>query len=232
MRRVIIWRRWRDAGKTYTIYGNEGAPGILPRVLGQIFDRVSGPLKAKQAFLMVSFVEVYGEAFYNLLKPREKLRLKEASSGIYFGDADAIVDSLEGVLKLVELGQRNRQVADTHLNQDSSRSHSLFTVNLVKINPNFTKQMVRDRVPGSTKVVQFCIADLAGSERAKRTQNTGARLKEAGHINGALMTFRKCVEAALAIQRGAANTVQLLPATPGSSGCFHNGFPALPPSPP
>lgn len=180
-------------------------------MMKQVMERTGALLKKKQAFLLVSFVEVYGESFYDLLNQREKLRLKEAPNGVYFSNAtESPVISVEGALKLVEQGQKNRQVADTQLNHDSSRSHSLFTIKLVRINPGFTLEMVKNRVPDCTRISQFCIADLAGSERAKRTQNTGTRLKEAGHINGALMTFRKCIEAVLAIQRGATNIVRLL----------------------
>lgn len=165
-------------------------------------------MKTKQAFLLVSFVEVYGESFYDLLNQREKLRLKEAGDTCYFSNiSETPLKSLEHALQLVDQGLKNRQVAGTQLNQDSSRSHSLFTIKLVRINPGFTLEMVKEKRPGCTKITKFCIVDLAGSERAKRTQNTGTRLKEAGQINGALMTFRKCIDAILAIQRGATNMV-------------------------
>jgi hypothetical protein len=197
-------------GKTYTIYGKDDEPGILPRVVEQILDQIGPQMQKKQMFLLVSFVEVYGESFYDLLNQREKLRLKESAtdkSAYFHGVTEAPITSIRTAIQLVEQGLKNRQVADTQLNHDSSRSHSLFTIKLVKVNPGYTLDMVKAKVPNCTKVVQFCIADLAGSERAKRTQNTGTRLKEAGHINGALMTFRKCVDALLSIQRGATNIV-------------------------
>jgi len=203
-----------EAGKTYTIYGkNEGEEelGVLPRVVKQIIDRVGPQMQKRRMFLLVSFVEVYGECFYDLLNQREKLKLKEAANdkGSYFaGVTEAPITSVEGALLLMEQGLKNRQVAGTQINQESSRSHSLFTIRLMKVNPGYTLEMVKAKVPNCTKIIQFCIVDLAGSERAKRTHNTGARLKEAGHINGALMTFRKCIESLLSIQRGASNVVR------------------------
>lgn len=199
-----------NAGKTYTIYGQDEEEGILPRVVKQILAQVRPQVQKKQMFLLASFVEVYGESFYDLLNQREKLKLKEAANdkGTYFGGvSEHPIGTMEAATQVVEQGLKNRQVAGTQLNHDSSRSHSLFTIKLVKINPGYTLEMVRNKAPNCTTTVQFCIVDLAGSERAKRTQNTGTRLKEAGHINNALMTFRKCVDAIVAIQRGATNIV-------------------------
>jgi hypothetical protein len=188
----------------------------------QIFDQVGAKMQKKQIFLLASFVEVYGESFYDLLNQREKLRLKEAANdkGMFFaGVTDSPIMTMDSAAQLVEQGLKNRQVAGTQLNHDSSRSHSLFTIKMVKVNPGYTLEAVRNHAPGSTTTAQFCIVDLAGSERAKRTQNTGVRLKEAGHINNALMTFRKCVDAVLAIQRGAHNIVRACPFPFKSTTC-------------
>ncbi|MEQ2169257.1 hypothetical protein GOODEAATRI_023221 [Goodea atripinnis] len=44
-------------------------------------------------------------------------------------------------------------------------------------------------------VIRLALCDLAGSERCSRTHNTGERLKEAGNINGSLLTLGKCINA-------------------------------------
>lgn len=42
-------------------------------------------------------------------------------------------------------------------------------------------------------MLSFC--DLAGSERIKKTQNTGDRQKEAGNINSSLLVLGRCIKA-------------------------------------
>lgn len=71
------------------------------------------------------------------------------------------------------------QVANTLLNQDSSRSHSVITFKLVQISNEHDKAALQ-RDPSLIKYSKLSIIDLAGSERNARTKTTGARLKEAG----------------------------------------------------
>ena len=56
-------------------------------------------------------------------------------------------------------------------------------------------------------VSQLSLVDLAGSERASRTSNNGERLREANHINTALMVLRKCMETLRDNQLSAAGKV-------------------------
>lgn len=84
-------------------------------------------------------------------------------------------------------GQANRQVARTLSNQDSSRSHSVFTLFIHKTT----------RASGMEDFLEdfkLSIVDLAGSERAKKTKTDGARMKEAANINKSLMTLGQCLE--------------------------------------
>ncbi len=78
-------------------------------------------------------------------------------------------------------GQRARQVFGTIANRESSRSHSIFTIKLVRIHNGAPED------PDSAQVSRLAIVDLAGSERTRNTQTTGDRLKEAGNINKSLM---------------------------------------------
>ncbi|GEM08643.1 kinesin family member 20/23 [Rhodotorula toruloides] len=81
-------------------------------------------------------------------------------------------------------GQSNRRVFSTLANRASSRSHSIFTVKVVRTS----------RVTGSESTSRFSIVDLAGSERVVHTQTTGDRLREAGNINKSLMVLGQCME--------------------------------------
>ncbi|GMH20457.1 hypothetical protein Nepgr_022298 [Nepenthes gracilis] len=92
-------------------------------------------------------------------------------------DANLIqVSSTSEVINLMNLGQRNRAVGATALNDRSSRSHSCLTVH------------VQGRDLTSGIILRGCmhLVDLAGSERVDKSEVTGDRLKEAQHINRSL----------------------------------------------
>ena len=74
----------------------------------------------------------------------------------------------------MELGSKNRSVGATLMNVDSSRSHSIFTIDL---------EMVREGGEGGIRAGRLNLVDLAGSERQSKTGSTGDRLKEATKIN-------------------------------------------------
>lgn len=136
------------SGKSHSIVGSEDAPGLLPRALKDLFTLLAecgggtpdgGTLSAD-----VSFLEVYQDAIYDLLAPppsrgvaRKKLDLKEgAGHRVYCkGLVQKPVDSVADALLLLAAGKRARAVAETLLNSDSSRSHSVFTVTLLRRDP-------------------------------------------------------------------------------------------------
>merc|ERR1719319_771627 len=90
-------------------------------------------------------------------------------------------------------GQTKRSVAQTQLNTESSRSHSVFNIRVVAapLDP-LGEEILQD--PRALTISQLALVDLAGSERTNRTGNTGALLAEASKINQSLMTPRKCIE--------------------------------------
>ena len=82
-------------------------------------------------------------------------------------------------MDVISKGSRNRHVGATNMNQESSRSHAIFTAVI---------KMIQTLDSGETfiKTSRFHIVDLAGSERTKDTGAEGQRLKEAGMINKSL----------------------------------------------
>eukprot|EP01103_Thecamoeba_quadrilineata_P019019 TRINITY_DN7539_c0_g1_i1.p1 TRINITY_DN7539_c0_g1~~TRINITY_DN7539_c0_g1_i1.p1 ORF type:complete len:667 (-),score=144.54 TRINITY_DN7539_c0_g1_i1:172-2172(-) len=163
--------------------------------------------------VMVSFIEVYNETLIDLLadnlqtnimhnnssvgKHKRQLNpvsLKEDKEGHWYvkGAKEVHVNTVEDALEIVRLGLSSRRVAHTVLNQESSRSHSIFFIKLICF-PRGNGARVVDK-PDAVQFCKFALVDLAGSERQSRTLTTGRRLKEAGSINASLMTFRKCVE--------------------------------------
>ncbi|KAG2044340.1 P-loop containing nucleoside triphosphate hydrolase protein [Suillus americanus] len=89
---------------------------------------------------------------------------------------------------LVELGQLHRRVFGTLANSQSSRSHGMVTIKILR-----GHRGDRDD-PSSLQISRLTLVDLAGSERTKHTQTTGDRLKEAGNINKSLMVLGQCME--------------------------------------
>ncbi|XP_071895697.1 kinesin-like protein KIF20B isoform X3 [Anas platyrhynchos] len=143
----------------------------------------------------VSFFEIYNECFYDLLVPisndkkRKTLRLAQDVKGCpYVKDLQwvQISDSREA-FRLLKLGLKHQSIASTKLNTSSSRSHSIFTVKVLKIEDFET--------PRVTRVNELSLCDLAGSERCTKTRNEGDRLKESGNINTSLLILGKCINA-------------------------------------
>ncbi|XP_059101932.1 kinesin-like protein KIF20A isoform X2 [Peromyscus eremicus] len=141
----------------------------------------------------ISFFEIYNELLYDLLEPpshqhkRQTLRLCEDQNGNpYVKDLNWIhVRDVEEAWKLLKVGRKNQSFASTHLNQNSSRSHSIFSIRILHL------QGEGDIVP---KISELSLCDLAGSERCK-DQKSGERLKEAGNINTSLHTLGRCIAA-------------------------------------
>ncbi|XP_065602739.1 kinesin-like protein KIF20B [Cyrtonyx montezumae] len=143
----------------------------------------------------VSFFEIYNECFYDLLVPmsndkkKKTLRLAQDVKGYsYVKDLQWVqVSDSKEALRLFKLGLKHRSFASTKLNICSSRSHSVFTIKIIKIE-DFEVQKV-------TRINELLLCDLAGSERYTKTHNVGDRLKESGNINTSLLSLSKCIHA-------------------------------------
>uniref|UniRef100_A0A8C0J0P2 Kinesin family member 20B n=1 Tax=Chelonoidis abingdonii TaxID=106734 RepID=A0A8C0J0P2_CHEAB len=143
----------------------------------------------------VSFCEIYNECIYDLLLPvsndkkRRVLRLAQDIKGCsYVKDLQWIqVSDSKEAFKLLKLGLKHQSIACTKLNTYSSRSHSIFTVKMLKIEDSEARNV--------TRVSELALCDLAGSERCTKTRNEGDRLKESGNINTSLLILGKCINA-------------------------------------
>ncbi|KAK4770986.1 hypothetical protein SAY87_031518 [Trapa incisa] len=98
----------------------------------------------------------------------------------------------------LEQGSLNRATGSTNMNNQSSRSHAIFTITVEqmrKFNPLFQA----DSNPESFNEEYLCaklhLVDLAGSERAKRTGSNGVRFKEGVHINKGLLALGNVISA-------------------------------------
>ncbi len=190
-----------NSGKTFTMQGTESQPGIMTNMLKEVFERIqqakdSGsedlglPEAASIAELVVeaSYLEIYQEKIYDLLQSggREgknvcKIMRTSEDEAYVSGLRHIPVRSIEDAMAVVQLGSKNRIVAQTMLNSDSSRSHSVFTVKL--------------SLPSGETYAKLSVVDLAGAERSSKTGNSGARQKETNNINTSLMQLGRCLEA-------------------------------------
>lgn len=82
---------------------------------------------------------------------------------------------------LITVGEGNRHTEETKMNERSSRSHTIFRIEI----ESKSQDLDDDRTLGAI----LNIVDLAGSENAKMTEASGMRLKEAGNINKSLSTL-------------------------------------------
>ncbi|KFV70512.1 Kinesin-like KIF20A [Dryobates pubescens] len=160
-------------------------------------DRVSLTNTGDMQFsIWVSFFEIYNELIYDLLEPtltgqnrkRPTLRLCEDQTGNpYVKDLNWInVQDADEAWKLLKLGRKNQTFASTHMNQNSSRSHSVFSIRILHLQRGGS-----EIVP---KISELSLCDLAGSERCKN-QKSGDRMKEANNINTSLHTLGRCIAA-------------------------------------
>uniref|UniRef100_A0A8D2JFQ5 Kinesin-like protein n=1 Tax=Varanus komodoensis TaxID=61221 RepID=A0A8D2JFQ5_VARKO len=182
------------SGKSFTMQGILDPPsqkGIIPRAFEHLFESVQCAENSK--FLVrASYLEIYNEDIRDLLGPntKQKLELKEhPEKGIYVkGLSLHTVHSIAQCERIMETGWRNRAVGYTLMNKDSSRSHSIFTINMEIC-------VVDGRGQELLRAAKLNLVDLAGSERQSKTGAVGDRLKEATKINLSLSALGNVISA-------------------------------------
>ncbi|KAM3326414.1 kinesin-like protein KIN-14I [Capsicum chacoense] len=181
------------SGKTYTMTGpknlTEQSQGVNYRALGDLFLIAEQRKDTIHYDVSVQMIEIYNEQVRDLLVSdgvNKRLEIRNASQGLTVPDASLVrVNSTCDVIDLMNLGQKNRSVGATALNDRSSRSHSCLTVH------------VQGRDLASGAILRGCmhLVDLAGSERVNKSEVTGDRLKEAQHINKSLSALGDVISA-------------------------------------
>ncbi|XP_031264002.1 kinesin-like protein KIN-14F [Pistacia vera] len=183
------------SGKTYTMSGpdltTEETWGVNYRALRDLFQISKTRGDAIKYEVGVQMIEIYNEQVRDLLvsdgsNRRLDIRNTAQSNGLNVPDASLIpVISTEDVLDLMKIGQKNRAVGATALNERSSRSHSVLTVHVLG----------KELVTGSILKGCLHLVDLAGSERVDKSEAVGERLKEAQYINRSLSALGDVISA-------------------------------------
>ena len=119
-------------------------------------------------------------SFLFIRPPQWKNLREDHRHNMYVSGANEYeVKSTEEAYELLWRGQQRRRVAQTQLNQESSRSHSVFTIRVVQAPVDATGAEILNE-KSAVSISRLSLVDLAGSERASRTQACGGKLKEAG----------------------------------------------------
>ncbi|XP_073509588.1 kinesin-like protein KIF23 isoform X5 [Phyllobates terribilis] len=154
----------------------------------------------------VSYIEIYNNYIYDLLEevpidpikpkpPQSKILREDQNHNMYVaGCTEVEVKTTEEAFDVFWRGQKRRRIANTQLNRESSRSHSVFMIKLAQAPLDADGDNVLQEKE-QVSLSQLSLVDLAGSERTNRTKAEGSRLREAGNINQSLMTLRTCIEA-------------------------------------
>lgn len=189
-------------GKTYTMCGKSNTSfvdedsGIIPRILQQLFESLD---KTDDYVIKCSFIELYNENLKDLLNDdedthgfnnnnRQSLKIFEDktgnSSSILIQNLKQVnINNLHAGFNLLQKGLHKRKVASTNLNDFSSRSHTIFTINLYRKDPQ----------TNIIKHSKINLVDLAGSENVSKSGSINQRAKEAGSINQSLLTLGRVI---------------------------------------
>ncbi|KMU90141.1 kinesin heavy chain [Coccidioides immitis H538.4] len=180
------------AGKSYTMMGSDidddEGKGIIPRIVEQMFTSIMTSPGNIEYTVRVSYMEIYMERIRDLLLPQnDNLPVhEEKSRGVYVkGLLEIYVSSVQEVYEVMRRGDAARAVAATNMNQESSRSHSIFVITITQKNVE----------TGSAKSGQLFLVDLAGSEKVGKTGASGQTLEEAKKINKSLSALGMVINA-------------------------------------
>lgn len=200
-------------GKTYTMSGKEvGSPkgskcekngsihgngvinetsGIIPRVLNELFQSLQDT--DHDYLIKCSFIELYNETLKDLLNDendvnKQGLKIfenkKQANSILIQNLKEININDLSSGFSLLQKGLQKRKIASTKLNDVSSRSHTIFTINLYK-KSNDNDDLIR--------FSKINLVDLAGLENINKSGSINQRAKEAGSINQSLLTLGRVI---------------------------------------
>uniref|UniRef100_A0A3Q1G637 Kinesin-like protein n=1 Tax=Acanthochromis polyacanthus TaxID=80966 RepID=A0A3Q1G637_9TELE len=180
-----------SSGKTHTMEGklhDTDMMGIIPRIVQDIFNYIYSMDENLEFHIKVSYFEIYLDKIKDLLDvSKTNLSVHEDKNRVPFvkGCTERFVCSPEEVMDAIDEGKSNRHVAVTNMNEHSSRSHSIFLINIKQENSQ-TEQKLTGKL---------YLVDLAGSEKVGKTGAEGTVLDEAKMINKSLSSLGNVISA-------------------------------------
>ncbi|VDK58408.1 unnamed protein product, partial [Anisakis simplex] len=180
-----------SSGKTHTmegIFGENDKQGIIPRMVQDIFNHIYNMDADLEFHIKVSYFEIYNEKIRDLLDvTKMNLAIHEDKNRVPYvkGATERFVSSPEEVMATIDEGKNNRHVAVTNMNEHSSRSHSVFLIQVKQENTATQKKLTG----------KLYLVDLAGSEKVSKTGAEGQVLEEAKNINKSLSALGNVIAA-------------------------------------
>lgn len=196
-------------GKTYTILGEDfdsehsTSRGIMPRSICYLYEKLNERIENEGGHfeVEVSYLEIYKDVGYDLLSGtregrkiakfddlRQVISRTDARNKLHLVNLSThSAKTKEDAMELFTRGSQNRVLAETHVNDASSRSHCVFMLEL-----RFKDEK------GSTKIriSKMNFVDLAGSERVGKSHNADrSLLAEARNINLSLHHLQQVIVA-------------------------------------
>ncbi|CAM4523356.1 unnamed protein product [Caretta caretta] len=197
-----------------TLHDPDGM-GIIPRIVQDIFNYIYSMDENLEFHIKVSYFEIYLDKIRDLLDvSKTNLSVHEDKNRVPYvkvsisvtlltnlsflhvhhlfmfcqflkGCTERFVCSPDEVMDTIDEGKSNRHVAVTNMNEHSSRSHSIFLINVKQENTQ-TEQKLSGKL---------YLVDLAGSEKVSKTGAEGALLDEAKNINKSLSALGNVISA-------------------------------------
>ncbi|XP_076923327.1 kinesin-like protein KIN-4A [Bidens hawaiensis] len=208
------------SGKTYTMGTSPketSHTGLMFQVMNTIFNKIQELQHQSEFQLHVSFIEILKEEVRDLLDSgiierletrdgnpedavpgKQPLPVRKTSEGglSLSGSTEVSVSTQREMAACLEQGCLNRSVASTDMNNQSSRSHAIFTIILEQKDKNKDKTSSNQLIMSEEyRCAKLHLVDLAGSERAKRAGSEGVRLKEGIQINKGLLALGNVISA-------------------------------------
>ncbi|VDO26429.1 unnamed protein product [Onchocerca flexuosa] len=180
-----------SSGKTHTmegVFGDSEKQGIIPRIVQDIFNHIYNMDVDLEFHIKVSYFEIYNEKIRDLLDvTKMNLAIHEDKNRVPYvkGATERFVSSPEEVMACIDEGKSNRHVAVTNMNEHSSRSHSVFLIQVKQENTATQKKLTG----------KLYLVDLAGSEKVSKTGAEGTVLEEAKNINKSLSALGNVIAA-------------------------------------
>jgi kinesin family protein 2/24 len=181
------------SGKTHTMGGDfngktqDCIKGIYAMTAKDVFRLLNQPsYRVLSLSVSCSFFEIYSGKVFDLLNQKAKLRvLEDGKQQVQVvGLTERSVESVEDVLKLIQLGNSARTSGQTSANSNSSRSHAVFQI------------ILRTPAPMSKLHGKFSLIDLAGNERGADTSSADRQTRmEGAEINKSLLALKECIRA-------------------------------------
>nr|CAG8566601.1 1496_t:CDS:2 [Entrophospora candida] len=182
------------AGKTYTMQGSNTpeSEGMITRAFRHIFSLVN-ELKSQGWNYTIEgqFIEIYNDNVYDLLKiPRGKFKDIKITHDIEKGSTRIAnvktvnLESPKHVNQVLESATKHRSVASTKMNNNSSRSHSIFMIHIEGLN----------LITNETRSGSLNLIDLAGSEKISTYDSTGDLQTETIYINKSLSSLKTVIQ--------------------------------------